>query len=76
MACRRLAEVSGRYLRRSSAALVEGRFQMREWTTWRGEAQQRLGIRADSVHFLEKPAGEATLSGAASPERKDEKGSA
>lgn len=76
VAYQRLAEVCGRYLRKSSAALVEGRLQMREWTTRRGEAQQRLEIRADSVHFLEKPAGDASLFGAAPPERSDERGSA
>ena len=34
--------------------LVEGRLQMREWKTTRGEKRQGLEVRADSVHFLEK----------------------
>ena len=39
MTYQRLAEVCGQYLRKGSAVLVEGRLQMREWTTPRGEAQ-------------------------------------
>ena len=72
----RLAEVCGQYLRKGSPALVEGRLQMREWTTRQGGKQQRLEIRADAVHFLEKSPGEASLFGAASPEQSDESGSA
>src|SRR6266508_3859915 len=37
----RLAEVVGQYLRKGSPALVEGRLQMREWTTRQGGKQQR-----------------------------------
>jgi single-strand DNA-binding protein len=54
MTYQRLAEVCGRYLRKGGAVLVEGRLQMREWTTPHGEGRQRLEIRADSVHFLER----------------------
>jgi single-strand DNA-binding protein len=50
----RLAEVCGRYLRKGSAVLVEGRLQMREWTGAQGRKLQRLEIRGDQVHFLEK----------------------
>ena len=75
MTYQRLAEVCGQYLRKGSAALVEGRLQMREWTTRQGGKQQRLEIRADSVHFLEKAAEEASLFGAAPPEQSDESGS-
>lgn len=53
-AYRRLAEVCGRYLKKGSAVLVEGRLQMREWTSSQGRKGQRLEIRADQVHFLEK----------------------
>jgi single-strand DNA-binding protein len=62
----RLAEVCARYLRTGSPVLVEGRLQMREWATERGEKRQSLEVRAESVHFLEKapggeqPAGDAT----------------
>jgi len=53
-AYRRLAEVCGRYLRKGSAVLVEGRLQMREWTSSQGRKGQRLELRADQVHFMEK----------------------
>ena len=61
MTYQRLAEVCGQYLRKGSAVLVEGRLQMREWTTPRGEAQKRLEIRGESVHFLVRaPAAEGS----------------
>jgi len=75
MAYQRLAEVCGQYLRKGSAALVEGRLQMREWTTRQGGKQQRLEIRADAVHFLEKNPGDTTLFGAAPRGQSDESGS-
>ena len=50
----RLAEVCGEYLKSGSPVLVEGRLQSREWTAERGEKRQRLEVRADAVHFLEK----------------------
>jgi single-strand DNA-binding protein len=53
----RLAEVCATYLRGGSPVLVEGRLQMREWTTERGEKRQSLEVRAESVHFLEKAPG-------------------
>jgi single-strand DNA-binding protein len=64
MTYQRLAEVCGMYLKRGSAVLVEGRLQMREWTTSHGEKRDRLELRGESVHFLEKPpvkAGELEL---------------
>jgi len=76
VAYQRLAEVCGQYLRKGSAALVEGRLQMREWTTRQGGKQQRLEIRADSVHFLEKSPGEVPLFGGTPPGQSDESGSA
>jgi len=58
MTYQRLAEVCAQFLRKGSPVLVEGRLQMREWTTPRGERRERLEIRAESVHFLERmPAG-------------------
>ena len=54
MTYRRLAEVCGQYLRRGSPVLVEGRLQMREWTTPQGVKRQRLEIHGEQVHFLEK----------------------
>ena len=50
----RLAEVCAQYLTKGSAVLVEGRLQMREWTTPQGAKRQRLELRGESVHFLEK----------------------
>ena len=54
MTYQRLAEVCGQYLKKGSAVLVEGRLQMREWQGSQGDKRQRLEIRADSVHFLER----------------------
>jgi len=71
----RLAEVCGQYLRKGSAALVEGRLQMREWVARQAGRQQRLEIRAEVVHFLEKSPGDASRSRGAAPERSDESGS-
>ena len=53
----RLADVCAHYLHKGSAVLIEGRLQMREWGSERGVKRQRLEIRADSVHFLEKAVG-------------------
>ena len=64
----RLAEVCATYLRSGSPVLVEGRLQMREWTTARGEKKQSLEVRADSVHFLEKAPGGAESPEAGAPE--------
>lgn len=50
----RLAEVCAQYLHTGSPVLIEGRLQMREWTSSRGEKRQALELRAESVHFLEK----------------------
>ncbi|MBI1799618.1 MAG: single-stranded DNA-binding protein [Candidatus Eisenbacteria bacterium] len=55
VAYQRLAEVCGQYLKQGSAVLVEGRLQVREWNAPQGgEAQKRLEIRGESVHFLER----------------------
>lgn len=65
MSYQRLAEVCALYLRSGSPVLVEGRLQMREWTTARGQKRQGLELRAESVHFLEKaPAVAADAPGA------------
>jgi single-strand DNA-binding protein len=58
MCYQRLAEVCAKFLHTGSPVLVEGRLQMREWASSRGEKRQSLELRAESVHFLEKaPAG-------------------
>ena len=59
----RTAEVCRQYLRKGSAVLVEGRLQMREWTTPQGSKRQRLEVRADLVHFLERPTGRQDTGG-------------
>jgi len=53
----RLADACAHYLHKGSAVLVEGRLQMREWGGERGPKRQRLEIRAESVHFLDKADG-------------------
>ena len=63
----RLAEVCALYLRTGSPVLVEGRLQMREWKTARGEKRTSLEIRAESVHFLEKASADAAGSPDAGP---------
>ena len=57
MTYQRLAEVCGQYLHKGSAVLVEGRLQMREWTSAQGQTGSRLEIRGEMVHFLERRAG-------------------
>src|SRR5437879_4262869 len=42
---RQLAETCGAMLKKGSPVLVEGRLQMREWTTREGRRQTRLEIR-------------------------------
>jgi len=65
MTYQRLAEVCGQYLKKGGAVLVEGRLQMREWTTPQGHKTSRLEIRGEMVHFLERRS-EATPTGGAS----------
>jgi len=64
MTYQRLAEVCGQYLRKGGAVLVEGRLQMREWTTPRGQQGTRLEIRGEMVHFLERRSAPVTPEGA------------
>ncbi len=54
MTYQRLAEVCSQYLKKGSAVLVEGRLQMREWTTPEGGKGSRLELRGEMVHFLER----------------------
>ena len=68
MCYQRLAEVCAKYLRTGSPVLVEGRLQMREWTSARGEKRQSLELRAESVHFLEKAPADGEDPGASVPE--------
>jgi len=59
MTYQRQAEVCALYLKTGSPVLVEGRLQMREWQTARGEKRTSLEVRAESVHFLEKASADA-----------------
>ncbi len=63
MCYQRLAEVCAQFLRTGSPVLVEGRLQMREWTSSRGEKRQSLELRAESVHFLEKAPADGDVAG-------------
>ena len=63
MTYQRLAEVCRQYLRKGNAVLIEGRLQMREWTTPQGAKRQRLEVRADQVHFLERVHGRPEAGG-------------
>ena len=56
MTYQRTAEICRQYLRKGNAVLIEGRLQLREWTTPQGAKRQRLEVRADQVHFLERAA--------------------
>lgn len=71
MTYQRLAEVCGQYLKKGSPVLVEGRLQMREWTGGSGDKRQRLELRADSVHFLERTTAPAAESGAKSDQENE-----
>ena len=74
MTYQRLAEVCGEYLKKGAPVLVEGRLQMREWNTRQSGKQQRLEIRAEMVHFLERPAGAGEPPGPAAAAEIDEGG--
>ena len=63
MTYQRLAEVCGQYLKKGSAVLVEGRLQTREWPAAAGDKRQRLELRADAVHFLERVSAKPAAAG-------------
>ena len=54
MTYQRLAEVCSQYLKKGSAVLVEGRLQMRDWTSPGGGKGSRLELRGEMIHFLER----------------------
>lgn len=66
MCYQRLAEVCAQFLHTGAPVVIEGRLQMREWASARGEKRQTLELRAESVHFLEKASADGATSGAAS----------
>jgi single-strand DNA-binding protein len=74
VAYQKLAELCGEHLKKGSPVLVEGRLQAREWTDRQGGRQQRLEIRAENVHFLEKTTDASGLPGLAAKENPEQGG--
>ena len=54
MTYQRLAEVCSQYLKKGSAVLVEGRLQMRDWTTAEGGKGSRLELRGRTLFVIAK----------------------
>lgn len=46
------AEACGKYLAKGSGVSVEGRLQLEQWTTDKGEKRNKIKVRADRVQFL------------------------
>ena len=44
------AEACGKYLAKGSGVSVEGRLQLDQWTTEKGDKRNKIKIRADRVH--------------------------
>ena len=51
----RQAETCGQYLGKGAPVMVEGRLQLDQWQTDKGEKRSRLRVRADRVQFLGRP---------------------
>ena len=51
----RQAETCTQYLGKGSAVMVEGRLQLDQWQTDKGEKRSRLRVRADRIQFLGRP---------------------
>jgi single-strand DNA-binding protein len=51
----RQAETCGQYLTKGAPVMVEGRLQLDQWQTDKGEKRSRLRVRADRVQFLGRP---------------------
>jgi single-strand DNA-binding protein len=51
------AESISRYTRRGSLVAIDGRLEWREWETAEQQRRQTVSIVAESVQFLEHPAG-------------------
>lgn len=47
------AENCGKYLRKGSGVLVEGRLRLESWETKEGEKRNKVKVIAQSVHFLD-----------------------
>ena len=46
------AETCGQYLTKGAPIIVEGRLQLDQWQTDKGEKRSRLRVKADRVQFL------------------------
>ena len=74
----RQAETCGQYLTKGAPVIVEGRLQLDQWQTDKGEKRSRLRVRADRVQFLgraskgnEADQAAAPMAVAAEPEREE-----
>jgi single-strand DNA-binding protein len=52
------AENICRYLRKGSRVAIDGRLEWREWETAEQQRRQTVSVVADSIQFLDSPAGE------------------
>jgi single-strand DNA-binding protein len=64
-------ESVSRYMRRGSRVGVDGRLEWREWETVEQERRQAVSVVADTVQFLDGPAGEDPQLGAAAAHGED-----
>jgi single-strand DNA-binding protein len=51
------AESVGRYTRKGSRVAIDGRLEWREWETAEQHKRQAVSVVADTVQFLDSPAG-------------------
>ena len=54
VAWQRQAELVSEYLKKGSAAFVEGRLQSRSWETSEGSKRSVLEVRAERIQFLDR----------------------
>jgi single-strand DNA-binding protein len=52
------AESVARYMRKGSRVAIDGRLEWREWETTEQEKRQAVSVVAETVQFLDRPAGE------------------
>ena len=63
----RQAETCGQYLVKGAPVMVEGRLQLDQWQTDKGEKRSRMRVRADRVQFLSRSRSGNEERSAASP---------
>jgi len=59
----RQAENCGKYLKKGSPILVEGKLQMDEWEDKEGNKRSRIRVRARNIQFLSTRRGDAAPAG-------------